>query len=287
MPEAILHDGSRIQVEIYGEGSAILLPVNPKPVQGAQADELRKWGVEPALGRILIEGLSDHYRIVAFDYEGHLQASPKPDTLTPDQVTADLLAVADVARAEQFTYYGYSWLAMVGLQLAIKTKRVSALIMGGFPPIDGPYKEMLSVTTATYKMSLSYSTAPTLDDAFASASSSPEDTDWSTVKVTMSEAQTKQYMTLYQQLSHFNDRSAQAQLTCPRLCFAGSQDRIEYGERWGDVLVDISGPLIHSRDKLITYGWEVHVLDGLDHTQAMQPANVIPLIRPWLDTHIK
>jgi len=281
MPEAILHDGSRIQIELYGEGPTILLPVNPHPIQGAQADELRKWGVEPALGRLLIDGLSDHYRVVAFDYEGHLQASPKPDTLTPDHVAADLLAVADAAQAEQFAYYGYSWLALVGMQLAIRTKRVSALMMGGFPPIDGPYKEMLSVTTATYKMSLTNSAAAAQDNA--SASSSPEETDWSTVQVTMSEGQTKQYMTLYQQLNHFNDRSAQAQLTCPRLCFAGSQDRIEYGERWGDVLVDIAGPLIHSRNELVTYGWEVHVLDGLDHTQAMQPANVIPLIRPWLD----
>ena len=31
-----------------------------------------------------------------------------------------------------------------------------------------------------------------------------------------------------------------------------------------------------------TFGWEVRVLEGLDHTQAMQAAQVLPILRPWL-----
>src|SRR5215218_4390396 len=139
MPEqkvqARLHDGSAIDVEVDGEGPTVLLPVNPVPVEGPQAEELRRWGADPALGRSLIDGLGDAFRVVAFDYEGHVLQVPKPDTLTPANLAADLLAVADAARADRFAYYGYSWLALGGLQLAIRSDRVAALAMGGYPPL--------------------------------------------------------------------------------------------------------------------------------------------------------
>ena len=160
MPEVTLHDGSVIEVEVYGAGPTVLLPVNPRPVEGPQADEMRKWGVDPALGRNLVAGLGDAFRVVAFDYEGHLLRAPKPDTLTPTTIASDLLAVADAVAADRFAYYGYSWLALSGLQLAIRTDRLTALVMGGFPPIDGPYTEMLRVTTATHEMSTSAPSNP-------------------------------------------------------------------------------------------------------------------------------
>src|SRR5436189_5901335 len=152
MPEATLHDGSTIEIEVHGAGPILLLPVNPQPVIGPQAEQMRKYGADPALGQSLIKGLSDVFRVVAFDYEGNVLRLPKPETLTPANVVSDLLAVADAAEAERFAYYGYSWLAMVGLQLAIRTDRLSALAMGGFPPLHGPYHEMLVVTTAANDM---------------------------------------------------------------------------------------------------------------------------------------
>jgi pimeloyl-ACP methyl ester carboxylesterase len=278
MPEARLHDGSAIEVQVHGQGPALLLPVNPRPVQGPQAEELRRWGNDPALGRSLIDGLKDAFRVVAFDYEGHVLATPKPDTLVPDDLARDFLAVADAADAERFAWYGYSWLAVAGLQLATRTDRVSALVMGGFPPIDGPYTEYLRVTTATHRMAAE----PRDPAAPASAPAAPDELDWSSVEVTLSEAQTRQFVTLYQALQGFDDRAAQTRLACPRLCFAGSADDIDYGERWGGVRVRVAAPLLERRTELERYGWEVRVLDGLDHTQAMQATNVLPILRPWL-----
>jgi hypothetical protein len=49
MPVARLHDASTIAVEIHGDGPTVLLPVNPQPIQGAQTEELRRWGADPAL----------------------------------------------------------------------------------------------------------------------------------------------------------------------------------------------------------------------------------------------
>ena len=287
MPEVRLHDQSTVAVEVHGRGPTVLLPVNPQPVDGPQAEELRRWGADPALGRTLVDGLS-----VAFDYEGHVLQTPKPDTLTPANLTADLLAVADAAGADRFAYYGYSWLALAGLQLAIRTDRLTALAMGAWPPLGGPYAEMLRVTIATPDLASAPSSARqgAAGDAATAApasepvpASSPEELDWSTVEVTLSEAQTRQFVTLYQALQGFDERAALPRLSCPRLCFVGSADEIDYGERWGGVHVSIAGPLVQRRAELEALGWQVQILDGLDHTQAMQAANVLPILRPWLD----
>jgi len=286
--QARLHDDSTIAVEVHGRGPVVLLPVNPRPVEGPQAEEMRRWGGDPALGRTLIDGLSDVFRVVAFDYEGHLLQVPKPDTLTPANVVGDLLAVADAAGADRFAYYGYSWLAAAGLQLGIRSDRVAALAMGGFPPLDGPYGPMLQVTVATHEMAVANSASPPPSAATASpASEEPSDEpagepDWSQVEMSLTEAQTRQFVTLYQALQGFDDRAAQARLSCPRLCVIGSADEITYDERWGGVQVSLAGPVIGRRAELEALGWEVRVLEGLDHMQAMRAARVLPILRPWL-----
>jgi pimeloyl-ACP methyl ester carboxylesterase len=207
---------------------------------------------------------------------------PKPDTLTPANLAGDLLAVADAAAADRFAYYGYSWLALAGLQLAVRSDRVAALAMGGFPPLDGPYAQMLQVTTATHEMAVANQASRPPAQPSGESPESPGEPDWSQVEVTLTEAQTRQFVTLYQALQDFDDRAAQARLGCPRLCFVGSADEITYDERWGGVQVSIAGPVIDRRAELEALGWQVEVLEGLDHMQAMQAAQVLPILRPWL-----
>lgn len=271
MPEARLHDGSTIEIEVHGTGPTLLLPVNPQPVLGPQAEQMRQYGTDPALGQSLIKGLRDAFRVVAFDYEGQCQRLPKPDTLTPTNIVSDLLAVADAVEADRFAYYGYSWLAMIGLQLSIRTDRLLALIMGGFPPLNGPYEEMLRVTIATYEMASGARATPSADES-----------EWS--GMTLSRDQTRQFVTLYQTLQGFDDRAAQAQITCPRLCFVGSTDEIQYDQHWGNVLVSLAGPIVQGQAQLSDLGWDVRVLAGLDHIQAMQVEQVVPILHSWLPT---
>jgi pimeloyl-ACP methyl ester carboxylesterase len=274
VPEAKLHDESTIEIEVHGSGPTLLLPVNPQPVIGPQAEQMRKYGTDPALGQSLIKGLSDGFRVVAFDYEGQCLRRPKPDTLTLANTANDLLAVADAAGADRFAYYGYSWLALIGLQLAIRTDRLSALIMGGFPPLNGPYEEMLRVTTATYEMASGARPMPSVDES-----------EWS--GFSLSRDQTRQFVTLYQALQGFDDRAAQARLTCPRLCFVGSKDEIQYSKSWGNVHVSLAGPIVRGQAQLSELGWDVQVLDGLDHTQAMQARYVVPILRSWLASQLR
>jgi pimeloyl-ACP methyl ester carboxylesterase len=139
----------------------------------------------------LIDGLRNAFRVVAFDYEGQVLQVPKPDTLTPANVAGDLLAVADAAGADRFAYYGYSWLALAGLQLAIRTDRLAALVMGGFPPTDGPYAQMLQVTTATHAMAMAGSASTPSTATTSQPSEEPSgEPDWSQVEVSLTEAQT-------------------------------------------------------------------------------------------------
>jgi pimeloyl-ACP methyl ester carboxylesterase len=258
--------------EVHGTGPNLLLPVNPvAPVEGPETEQLRAWGADPALGHTLVEGFSKRFRVIAFDYEGHIQDNPLPDTLTPDKLVADFLAVADAAGADTFAYYGYSWLGMAGLQLAIRTDRLTALAMGGYPPLDGPYDAMLAVTEATH----AEAGGPVSDKVV-------EPGDWDNTEVALSKDQTQQFVTLYQALKGFDDHAVQGNLTIPRLCIVGSTDNIQYGERWGNTLVSIATPVIANKSRLEDLGWTVHLLDGLDHMQAMQAARILPVVEPWL-----
>jgi hypothetical protein len=96
-----------------------------------------------------------------------------------------------------------------------------------------------------------------------------------------SKDQTQQFVTLYQALQGFDDRAAQARITCPRLCFVGSADEIQYGKSWGDVHVSLAGPIVRGQAQLEDLGWDVRMLDGLDHIQAMQARQVVPILRSW------
>ena len=268
MPTATLHDGQTIDLVIRGDGPVtLLLPVRPDHIEGPEADALRAYGADPALGRSLIDGLSDLARVVAFDYEGHLFAHPKPDTLTPRNVVADILAVADAAGADRIAWYGYSWLGMIGIQLALVTDRLIGLAVGGYPPLDGPYEELLRTTVAGYELATGARAPGSPDDPWASTSMSPD--------------QHRQFVTLYEALQGFDERDALRRITYPRTVIVGEEDEIDYGPVWGDVHVSIGRAVARHREELERAGWTVHVLAGLDHMGAMQAAQVLPILRRW------
>jgi glutaredoxin-related protein len=278
-----LHDGSALEVGLTGNSSAkvIMLPGAKKTVYGDEAESLAMWGVDPEAGKKLVEGLSDKFRVLYFDYEGHRFAHPRPDQLTAQSVVTDFLRIADEMKVESFSYYGYSWLAVAGLQLAVRSGRLESLIMGGYPPFEGPYREMLIVTQKAYEQTLN-----TYERSGKGliAGTSPEEIDWDTVQVSTTSAQTKQFVTLYQSLTEFDDRKVQHLLPIPKLAFAGDKDTIVYGENFGGVTVDIAGLLQKHKAELQRAGWDVELLcgDGMDHTKAMHPGEVLPLIKPWL-----
>ncbi|MDG4826248.1 alpha/beta fold hydrolase [Asanoa sp. WMMD1127] len=274
MTTARMHDGTTIEVSVRGDGPAVLLPVGTTVIEGEAAEQARAWGADPALGHHLAGGLADAgFRVVTADYEGHLTDHPKPTTLTADAAAADMLAIADAAGADRFAYYGYSWLAVLGLQLALRTDRLTALAMGGYPPLGGPYDAMLTVTAIAHRMAVANQ-----GKEFAPA----EPGDWDTAEVTRHPDQTAQYLTLYRSLRDFDERAALGRLTIPRLAFAGADDNISYGPRWDDAHVAIGEPLARHRRELEGLGWTVHVVPHGDHMTVMRAETVLPILTPWL-----
>lgn len=289
-----MKNGSELEVGLTGnpDRKVIMLPIAKKSVTGQEAETLKLWGVDPELGAKFIAGLSDEFQILHFDYEGHYMAHPYPEHFTSEYITQDLLRIADQMNMKRFSYYGYSWLALVGLQVAIRTNRLESLIMGGFPPYKGPYEEMRVVTARTYEAALKQhgklEHEPEGQASMNSEQMCPEEVDWDNIQIQIDPAQTKQFVTMYQSLLDFDDQLIQDQLSIPRLTFAGEKDTIVYGEKFGNVTVDITGRLQKNKKILENFGWTVEIIKGadMDHTKAMQPSTVLPIILPWLKAHL-
>eukprot|EP01117_Protostelium_nocturnum_P010468 TRINITY_DN3768_c0_g1_i1.p1 TRINITY_DN3768_c0_g1~~TRINITY_DN3768_c0_g1_i1.p1 ORF type:complete len:282 (-),score=49.38 TRINITY_DN3768_c0_g1_i1:49-894(-) len=270
--QATLHDNTTISVTVRGEGPALFLPIRTSPHPEATAKLMREWGADPDLGVILIRELSKSYKVIAADYLGHRLNNPAPHTLSAENVSSDFVAIVNSVGEDRFAYYGYSWLGSCGLQLALRTDRLWALIMGAFPPLCGPYPEMLKVSNCAYFMSQ------------RKAEESKEESkpgDWSNVKVQTSEDQTKQFATYYQSLQDFDDSKVDLK-DLSRFCFAGEKDEIVYGEEWGGVTVKFAEPLVREKERLEQKGWRVHVLNGLDHSSADHANVLLPLFKEWL-----
>jgi alpha/beta hydrolase family protein len=280
MATARLHEGSRLEVTVFGDGPAVVIPVGTAVIEGERADQMRAWGADPNLGHTLAISLADAgLRVIAADYEGHLSDHPKPHTLTADAVANDLLAIADAGGVDRFAYYGYSWLALSGLQLALRTTRLWALAMGGYPPLGGPYAAMLAVTRTAHRMALEAQKRPRASATEATPG------DWDSVPFDRTPDQTQQYVTLYESLEGFDDRAVQSGLITPRLAFAGANDNITYTAQWDNAYVAIAEPLAAYRDELVGYGWTVELIPAADHMSAMQAVNVLPILTPWLRAH--
>lgn len=250
---AIAHNGDEIYVEVHGQGPAVILfNANPRPPDHPARDQLLTFGHK------MVDALGDRFSVVQPAYP----EVPKDGTLTPDAVTHDLLAIADEAGADTFAFWGHSWGAVIGLQLAVASDRVAALALSGFPPIDGPYSAMLSSVRAL------------VGEGHIDGLDVPAEV----------QAEYRQFITYYERLQDFDDRAAQPSLTMPKLYFVGSDDVLPLGRevitRFGDTARQQQAELEH-------LGWEVDILPGRNHTSLIDAAAVAPVLGPFLDRSLQ
>jgi len=191
------------------------------------------------------EALSTRYRVVAMDYPPGEMSPEASESFTADRVCADILAVADAVGASRFAWYGFSWGAVVGLQLAIRTNRLTALACGGWPPLGGQY-----------------------DATLAAAESAPP--------------AGRHFATYYRSLRGWHEREAVSQITCPRLVFAGTNDRFTAAGH--NVRI---GPLVaEHREELERLGWTVRMVEGFGHELGGRPDVITPILRDFFDSRI-
>jgi len=204
--------------------------------------------------------LSERYRVLLLDYPS-IGASQDiaPEALTAERVCADLFAVADAAGFKRFSYWGYSWGAGVGLQLASPGKgRIKALAIGGWPPLRGPYGA--------------------LADAAELKQHDPEP---SSMKVLRSKAQYEQWIHYNRSVEQgWDEAAALARMReLPKLVYFGANgDLVEAG-----IPVPIASLIRENAGHLSALGWQVLEVPGVGHEVCMRPELFVPVVRKFLD----
>jgi pimeloyl-ACP methyl ester carboxylesterase len=243
---------SGVFFEVQGQGQPLLIGL---PLM-ASFTQLFGSEMQPVLDGYLGR-LSDRYRVLRVDYPsigGSRDIAPQD--LTADRVCADLLAAADAAGFERFAYWGYSWGAAVGLQLAARTDRLSALVLGGWPPLGAPYEAILRATRLKQT-----------------------DPDPSSLKVLRSTDQYHQWEHYYASMRDWPEAESVARIACPKMVFFGGDgDLVEAG-----IPVRIASLIREHRAALEGQGWTVQEHPGQGHGVCMAPELVVPPVRAFLD----
>jgi pimeloyl-ACP methyl ester carboxylesterase len=248
-----LDAASGVFYEVQGQGQPLLIGL-PLMASFTQLFGTEMQGVLDGY----LSRLTDRYRVLRVDYPSIGGSRDiAPELLTADRVCADLLAVATAAGFERFAYWGYSWGAAAGLQMAARTDRLSALVLGGWPPLGAPYAGILQATRLKQP-----------------------DPEPSSMKVLRSKAQYRQWETYYASMLAWPEAESVARITCPKIVvFGGEGDLVEAG-----IPIRIASIIREQRAVLEQQGWVVHEIPGQGHGVCMAPELLVPPVRNFLDT---
>jgi pimeloyl-ACP methyl ester carboxylesterase len=190
---AMTRDGTEIHFQTHGERTKPAIFMGPHFFTSRSADA-------PPFTEVWIDRLKQDFFLITADYPRGVGRTGNPLGLayTPDIAAAECERIADAAGVERFGWLGYSFGGALGVQLACRTARVAALVVGGFPPLNAPFR-LLSEILAT---------------AAASSSASPN-ADVSVLWTAVG---------FYRPLIEWAERREVSRLTMPRLAFMGDED---------------------------------------------------------------
>ena len=241
--------------ELHGRGRPLMMGL---PLMASHSEIFGDGSANLLSG--YLDRLVDRYLVLLVDYPGIGKSRDiAPSELTADRVCADLLGVADAAGFDRFAYWGYSWSGAVGLQLAHRSDRLTALVVGGWPPLGAPYADLLEATRKKQ--------------------ANPEP---SSLKILRSAAQYRQWETYYESTIGWDEAASVAAIACPKLAMFGSEgDLVEAG-----VQVPIASAMRAHRPELEAQGWEIVEIAGHGHGVTMLPELVVPPVRRFLDARL-
>ena len=239
------HDAaSGMYYEVHGAGAPLFLAPY---FASCQAPYLRGY----------LDLLVDRYRVLVVDLPGEGKSSPMAaSAFTAERVCTAMLNVADAGGFGRFIWCGYSWGAVVGLQLAYRTDRLAGLICGGWPPLGGEYAKMLRGARALVR-------DPPSEGPYAGFDAAP-------------------YASFYESIQSWPETEAVKRISCPRLVLFGSEDATSIGAE----TVHIAATIREQTPELRRLGWRVSEIPGRDHSLLADPAVVVPALRAFLDAAI-
>lgn len=205
----------------------------------------------------MLAGLTDRYRVLLVDYPNIGKThSPAPAQMSGDRVYTDLMSVADAAGFKNFAYCGFLWGGINGLLLASRSKRVSALICGTWPPLGGPYGDMLKGTLVNVQNPPPHA-----------------------MVILRDKAQYAQWVTFYDSMKNWPETKELARIKCPRLAL--------YGSKAVSGVANIQLPwaeIIRARrNELEKLGWQINELPDRDAGFMLDATVAVPAIRAFLD----
>lgn len=114
-------DSTRIAFDVSGAGTPILL------LHGGGGSRI-EWHEQGYVTR-----LAEEFTVVAVDLRGHGESDKPidPDSYSTEKIGQDILTVADACGYEHFVLWGYSFGGNVGRYLAVRSDRISKMVMQG------------------------------------------------------------------------------------------------------------------------------------------------------------
>jgi pimeloyl-ACP methyl ester carboxylesterase len=257
VPNLRLTDGVKITFEVRGErGPFVYLGPHVYLTPSIPGNE--------RLADAFTEALSDRYRVILADWPRGIGESipARRESLSVTNAVKDVLEIADAAGAEEFAWWGYSFGGALGLQLAARTDRISALVVGGYPPIWQPTSEMLA---SVYRMLRMQETMSHLVQGLP-----PIDPEIH-----------RQSIEFYSSIAAQDEYALVESISCPRMVFHDSEDCINLG----GLNHDLAERTRASEEELISLGWRVNWIEtGLGHFALQNPEKCLPAFVPFLDS---
>ncbi|MEM1141976.1 MAG: alpha/beta hydrolase [Pseudomonadota bacterium] len=215
----------------------------------------------PDVSASLAEALASDFQVLCLDYPSIGRSRDIPGHhLTADRVAEDLLSVADHAGFARFSYFGYSWGAAAGLQLAARTDRIEALIIGGWPPLGAQYNLCLQAAREQLH------------------NPPPE------VRVVLrSPEQYAQWVNFYESLTDFDERALLKRLSTAGtacLAFVGAEGDVGAG----DHLLSNATILRREESALHELGWQIDFIERAGHEVGLDADAVLRVIQPFLES---
>jgi pimeloyl-ACP methyl ester carboxylesterase len=216
---------------------------NPAILMGSHFYPTRALNDDSFTGR-WIEQLQDEFFLLVADYPRGIGRTGNPQGLAyhPDIAAQEYLLIADAAGLDRFGWLGYSFGGAMGVQVACRSSRVTALAVGGFPPLNAPFQRILAMAT----------------DMAANPPTLPESIAPGVLATTVG---------FYAPLVIWPEREEIVKLTMPRMVFMGDQD----GEGPDPTSAPLAAHLRAAEGELRALGWKVRWLEGRDHVSAIHP----------------